>query len=125
MSVPRIPVIIISGRDDLGMPEDVRQQIRCATPSVVAVVKPVGTLVQFCEEKIVPDLVVVTNLNNDGVETIPIIMRLRELGIRVVVLVSSLTEKAVRSIDGVHIIRKPAPWRTFIKTVMSALPETA
>lgn len=125
MSVPKIPVIIISGRDDLGIPEDVRQQICYATPSVVAVVKPVGTLVQFCEEKIVPDLVVVTNLSNGAVETIPTIMRLRGLGVRVVVLVSTLTENAIRSIGGVHIIRKPARWRAFIDTVIRALPETA
>ncbi|MFH1235761.1 MAG: hypothetical protein V1685_02380 [Parcubacteria group bacterium] len=125
-SVPRIPVIFVSGRDDLGMPADVREQIKTATPSAVAVVKAPSRLMQFCEEAIVPDLVVFTNLNNDGVETIPIIMRLRELGIQVVVLVSSLTEKAARSIGGgVHTIRKPAPWRSLIETVIRALPATA
>ncbi|KKW01852.1 MAG: hypothetical protein UY34_C0006G0012 [Parcubacteria group bacterium GW2011_GWA2_48_9] len=124
-SVPRIPVIFVSGRDDIGNPSAVREQIQTATPSAVAVVKPVSQLVKFCEEAIVPDLVVFTNLNNEGVETIPIIMRLRELGIQVVVMVSSLTEKAARSIGGVHTIRKPAPWRSLIETVIRALPATA
>lgn len=123
--VPRIPVIFVAGRDDLGMPEDVCRQISLATPTTVTCTKTVGELVEFCGSAIIPDLVIFTNLNNDGVETIPIILQLRKMGIRVAVLVSKLTEPAIREIQGLFVIRKPARWQTVIQTVACALPAPA
>ncbi len=120
-----IPVIFVSGRDDIGNTSAVRDQIATRMPKTVITVKPAAQVEQFCRESIIPDLVIFTNLNNDGVETIPIIMHLRELGIRVVVLVSSLTEKASRSIQGVYTIRKPVRTAYLIETIMRVLPKAA
>ncbi len=124
MSVPRIPVIFVAGRNDLGIPKDVCEQIRTVTPASVAVTKSVATLTQFCEESVVPDLVIVTNLENTGIDTPTVIKRLRELGIQVAVMVSTLTESAIRSM-GVHIIRKPARLGPLIECVIRALPARA
>lgn len=118
--VPRIPVIYVTGNDEL--PICVREQMLAVTPSCVPILKPVGTIVDFCRDGITPDLVIITNLQIVGVKTAEIIQGLITLGVRVAVMVSHLTEPSLQQFgQDITLIRKPANLRPLLQGVIKAL----